>query len=53
MLTPTLKAFNFAREIRRRRLDGSVFKEIEVSSGISRRLHWGRKVMPVIQLWPL
>ena len=39
MTTSNYKAVNFAREIRGRRLNGSVIKEIEVDSESSCRLH--------------
>lgn len=38
MITPNFKAVNFAREIRGRRLNGSVIREIEVDSEGSCRL---------------
>ena len=38
MITPNFKAVNFAKEIRERRLNGSVIREIEVESEGSCRL---------------
>lgn len=40
MLTPKFKALNFAREIRGRHLNGSVFKKKEVTSESPCRLHF-------------
>ena len=39
MMTPVFQAVNFAREIRGRRLNGSVIREIQVDSESSCRLH--------------
>ena len=39
MMTPVFQAVNFAREIRGRRLNGSVITEIQVDSESSCRLH--------------
>ena len=39
MTTPVFQAVNFAREIRGRRLNGSVIREIQVDSESSCRLH--------------
>jgi len=38
MITPNVKAVNFAKEIRGRRLNGSVIRELEVDSEVSCRL---------------
>ena len=44
MVTPVFQAVNFARELRGRRLNGSVITEIQVDSESSCRLHCVKEI---------